>query len=446
MKPDPTTSAPWPRPAIAWYTVIVLVIAFIFSFVDRIILSLLVGPLKSDLGLSDAQFGLLAGPAFAVFYALVGIPIGRLADRHSRRLIISVGIFLWSLMTAVCGLARSFFELFLARVGVGVGEATLSPAAYSMIADLFPREKLGRALGVYQAGAFFGAGLAFLAGGLVIRMVATDAGGHALPFIGDVRSWQLVFFIVGLPGILVAALMWTVPEPQRRGRPVLGHVPMAFAEVLGYMARHRGVYVLHFIGFSLLAMPITTVAVWSPAYFGRVLGYTPPQAGLTLGLILLVLSPLGVYLGGWLADLLQQRGRRDATLRVALLSSALLLPTLLAATLNTDPARAVLLFAPFVFCASLTMAVAPAALQVVTPNALRAQVSAMWMLVLNLVTALFGAWVVGHVTDAVFADPQAVGRSMALVNGISVPLGALALWLARRPFQALAATHAGGAP
>jgi MFS family permease len=161
MQPG-NSAASWPRPGIAWYAVVILVIAFIFSFVDRIIIAMLVEPLKQDLGLSDTQLGLLQGLAFAVFYAAVGIPIGRLADRYSRRAIIAWGIFFWSLMTAVCGLARSFWELFLARVGVGVGEAALSPAAYSMIADYFPREKLGRALGVYQSGAFFGAGLSFL--------------------------------------------------------------------------------------------------------------------------------------------------------------------------------------------------------------------------------------------------------------------------------------------
>ena len=159
---------PWPSSGKAWYAVGILVIAFIFSFVDRIIIALLVEPIKRDLGVSDFGIGMLQGLAFAVFYALVGIPIGRWADRRSRRWIIGVGIFLRSVMTATCGLARNFWHLFLARVGVGVGQAALSPAAYSMIADYFPKEKLGRALGVYQAGAFVGAGIAFLVGGLVI--------------------------------------------------------------------------------------------------------------------------------------------------------------------------------------------------------------------------------------------------------------------------------------
>ena len=148
----------------SWYTVIVLLFAYVLSFVDRIIMSLLVVPIKADLNATDTQMGLLMGLAFAIFYTLVGIPIARLSDVKSRKFIVSAAILLWSLMTAACGLAKSFFQLFLARVGVGVGEAALSPAAYSIIADSFPKEKLGRAISVYQSGALFGGGLAFIIG------------------------------------------------------------------------------------------------------------------------------------------------------------------------------------------------------------------------------------------------------------------------------------------
>ena len=216
MQDSEATGPTWPKPAVAWFSVAVLVIAFIFSIADRIIIALLVDPIKTDLGLSDTDLGIMMGLAFAIFYALMGLPIGRLSDRHSRRSIIAVGIFLWSLMTAACGLARNFSELFLARVGVGVGEATLSPAAYSMIADSFPREKLGRAISVYQSGAFFGVGLALIFGGIAIRFAA-GAESVDLPLIGTVAPWQMAFIAIGLPGILVAALMFTVKEPVRQG-------------------------------------------------------------------------------------------------------------------------------------------------------------------------------------------------------------------------------------
>lgn len=438
----PATTAPWPSSGVAWYVVVILVIAFIFSFIDRIIIAMLVEPLKADLGLTDTQIGWLQGLAFAVFYATVGLPIGRMADRFSRRAIIGWGIALWSLMTAVCGLARNFLELFLARVGVGVGEAALSPAAYSMIADYFPREKLGRAIGVYQAGAFFGAGLSFLVGGLVIQAV-TKAGDLSLPLVGSVQPWQAVFFIVGLPGLLVALLMFTVREPVRRGK-MAGHAAgIPLGTVIRYAMERWRVFVLHFVGFALLAVPITTIVTWAFAYFTRVLAFTPPQAALRLGGILVILSPLGVYAGGWLADVLQRRGHHDAPLRVALIAAAGLLPLSALATTLTDPGLVLALFGPFVFFASLSMAMAPAALQLVAPNQMRAQISATWMLVLNLVTAGVGPTAVGMITDSVFGDPQAVGQSMALVNCISVPVAALALWAALAPFRKAASEQAG---
>ena len=318
MQQTSQAATPWPSPVKAWYAVAILVVAFIFSFIDRIIIALLVDPLKVDLGLTDTQLGILQGLAFAVFYALVGIPIGRLADTYSRRSIIGIGIFLWSLMTAVCGLAQSFFQLFLARVGVGVGEAALSPPAYSMISDYFPPKQLGRAMGVYQSGAFFGAGIAFLVGGLVIQLVS-GTEDMVLPLVGQVRPWQFVFFMVGLPGVLVALLMWTVTEPQRRGTIAGQSRGIPLSEVMAFVSERRRVFVAHFCGFALLAVPITTILTWAPTHFIRALEFAPPRAALTLGAILILLSPLGVFVGGWLSDFLQQRGRRDSMLLVGIL-------------------------------------------------------------------------------------------------------------------------------
>ncbi len=425
----------WPSPGRAWYAVGILVLAFIFSFIDRIIIALLVEPLKLDLALSDTQLGVLQGLAFAVFYALMGIPIGRLADTRNRRMIIAAGIALWSLMTAVCGLAKSFLQLFVARVGVGVGEAALSPAAYSMISDYFPPRKLGRAMGVYQSGAFFGAGIAFLVGGLVIQM-ATSADELSLPLLGTLRPWQLVFMVVGLPGVLVALLMLTVVEPPRRDTVAMRAGGIPITEALAYVRRNWPVFLAHFAGFALLAVPITTILTWAPTHFIRALGQAPPEAAKTLGLILIVLSPAGVYAGGWLADLLQQRGYRDAAFRVGMLGAVLLLPFAYLATTVSDARLATWLFCPLVFFASLPLAMPPAALQVVVPNQMRAQVSAAWMLVLNIVTAGIGPTAVPFVSDRLFGDAQGIGSAMALVNCLSVPLAGLVLWLGLRHFRA----------
>ena len=217
MTGDIPDSAPARRYAYEWYVVLVCMLAYIFSFVDRQILALMIEPIKRDLGLSDTQFSLLHGLAFSLFYAFMGIPIALLADRYSRPRIIAIGVAFWSLATAVCGLSRNFAQMFLARIGVGVGEAALSPATYSMLSDMFPRDRLGRAVGVYSIGSFIGGGLAFLIGGYVINLLKR-VDTVVLPLLGALRPWQVTFFVVGLPGLLVALLiLLTVRDPGRRG-------------------------------------------------------------------------------------------------------------------------------------------------------------------------------------------------------------------------------------
>src|SRR5262245_37061055 len=185
----------------AWYVAIVLMLCNTLSFIDRQILGLLVTPIKAELGISDTSIGLLQGLAFGIFYTLLGIPMGRIVDNGNRRNLVAAGIFCWSLMTALCATARGFWTLFAARMGVGVGEATLSPSAFSLLSDYFPKERLGTALSVFSMGIFVGSGLALIIGGLVI---------------GAVGSWRLTFLIVGLPGLLATLLVFTLKEPLRK--------------------------------------------------------------------------------------------------------------------------------------------------------------------------------------------------------------------------------------
>lgn len=215
--PDRDDETGYPNPRYAWYVVCVLTVAYLLSFLDRQILALLVGPIRQDLDISDTQVSLLGNLAFGIFYTLLGLPLGRAADRFSRRGIIAAGVATWCLMTAACGLARNFVQLFLARVGVGVGEAALNPAALSMISDYFPRRTRGRALTFYNMGVSLGVGVALIFGGQVIAWVAA-APPVELPGIGVLRAWQTVFILVGLPGLLIALLMLTVREPVRRDR------------------------------------------------------------------------------------------------------------------------------------------------------------------------------------------------------------------------------------
>ncbi|MEO8453216.1 MAG: MFS transporter, partial [Gemmatimonadota bacterium] len=230
-----------------WYLLGVLTLAYTFSFIDRQILNLLVAPIRRDLALTDFDMSLLQGFAFAIFYTLLGIPLGRLADRTDRRRLVAAGIALWSIMTVVCGAARTYGQLFVARIGVGVGEAALSPAAYSLIADSFPRERLGRAASIYNFGVHFGSALALIVGGAIVQQVS-GPGLIDLPLIGQIHRWQIVFWAVGLPGLLVALLALTIREPARAPRKESEQT--SFREVVAHIADRRGFYAAHFIGFS----------------------------------------------------------------------------------------------------------------------------------------------------------------------------------------------------
>lgn len=432
-----------------WYVVVVLTFAFTVAFIDRQILSLLVQPIRRDLGISDTQISLLAGFAFAVFYSILGVPIARLADRRSRRAIISVGVFLWSLMTAACGLAKSFAGLFAARVGVGVGEATLSPAAYSMIADYFPPHKLARAIAVYAMGLYLGAGLAMIAGSAVVRLVS-DAGPVTVPFIGTLFPWQLTFFAVALPGILVLAGMATVREPERRDHlveppsPVRSEEPtqptapvkaVPVAEVVAFFRRNRRFIAAHFAGFGLLGTVITAYMVWTPEFLRRSYGLDIADAGLIYGLILLVFGATGPYAGGWVATWLVAKGHRDGEMRTAVIGGLVMTPLAVLTPLAPGPLAAIALLAATSFALSFPQAFPPTLLQLMAPNRLRAQVTAIFMLASVLTAYTIGPALVAILNDYVFRDDAALRYSLALVSAVLTPAGAVCLMFGMKPFR-----------
>jgi len=288
----------YPSSARARFTLTVLLIAYILSFVDRQILNLLVGPIRQDLAISDVQMSLLQGLAFALFYVTLGLPIGRLADRLSRKLIIVCGIFFWSLMTITCGFAASFGMLFLSRMGVGVGEAALSPAAFSMLSDSFPPERLARATSIYTMGITVGGGLAYIVGGNVIDFIST-ADATSLPLLGQLRPWQMTFLIVGFPGLLVALLAATLKEPKRLrlATESSSAVPPSLGEVFGYLRAHRRHYLPIFASVSLLSLLGYGYLNWYPAFLTRTYGWRLGEVGRYFGMIYLVFGTAGAFSG-----------------------------------------------------------------------------------------------------------------------------------------------------
>ena len=431
---------PWPAPGYAWYVVAILTLAYTVSFIDRQILNLLVQPIRQDLGISDTQISLLQGIAFAVFYSVLGVPIARLADRGNRRNIIAAGIFLWCLMTAACGLARSFAHLFLARVGVGVGEAALSPPAYSIIADYFPPERLARATGTYALGVYSGAGIAMLVGGAVINLIG-QAGPVELPIVGALRPWQLAFLAVGLPGLLVGALMFTVKEPLRRGTSSATESragQVSIGEVVTFMLGEWRFFASIFVGLSLIGMVIIAVLSWTPTYFIRLHGWSAGEVGIRYGMVLLLFGTSGSVIGGWLADWLRERGVPNAILLTIMGVTLAALPLAVAMPLLARDSLSFLLLIPVTFLLASPVGLTAAAMQLATPNRMRAQVTAVCFLVVALIGSGFGPLTVALATDYVFVNDMAVGKSIALVSGVLMPIGVLSLWFGTRRSGGLA--------
>jgi MFS family permease len=415
-------SSAYPTSFAAWYSVAVLLLMYIFSFIDRTTISLIVEPMKRDLQISDTQVGMLQGLAFALLYTFLGLPIARLSDRHSRRAIIAGGVLIWSIMATFCGLARTAVQLFVARIGVGVGEAALSPAAYSIITDSFPRSKLGRAFGVYNIGITIGAGVAFLVGGIVVAAVSHAGATYTLPLLGEVRAWQMVFIVTGAPGIVLPLLLLTFREPKRRGILRKGSAEPAAAlprpplrEVLSYIWLNRKFYCLYFVALALLALAGYAVAAWLPTAVIRTYGVSYGQVGKVLGVSTILMNSTGMLLAGVLCDRLARKGREDAPIIVALLSACGI------ATFGCCPTLmpTVTLVWVALFVAGLTFnaynGVGPQAVNQVTPNQYRATVSAVYLFVVNALGLGVGPTLVPLLNDHLFHDPLKIRYSLIIV-------------------------------
>jgi len=390
-------------------------------------MGLLVGPIKNSFDISDTQYSLLAGFAFSLFYALMGLPLARIADRGSRRNLIVIGITAWSFMTALCGLAKGYWTLFFARMGVGVGEATLGPAAYSMIADYFPKNILARALSVYMIGVTLGSGFAYMLGGAVVGYVE-GMDRIIVPIIGEMEGWQLTFFIVGLPGLFVAALMYyTVREPARKGvEQDLAEIPLK--NVLSYLLQRKQAYLGHILGISIFIMVVYALNLWGPTYFIRTFEYSRPEAGWVFGLVMISAGTFGLLTAGLLSDKLMARGIHDAYIRMILFSMLAIMPCAIALGFIENDKLAIVAMAFAIYFSAFQGGISGGALQLMTPNRMRGQVTALFLLAANLIGLGLGPTVIAMVTDYIFMDEAAIGKSIALCTLLLCPAGAFILW------------------
>ena len=415
----------------SWYVVGLLTLAYISSFIDRQILSLLVEPIKRDLKISDTQISLLMGLSFGIFYTVLGMPIARLADLRSRKQIVAWGIGLWSVMTTICGMVGNFTQLFFARMGVGVGEAALSPAAYSMIADLFPKRKLAMATSVYNMGIFIGAGLAFLIGGLVVNFVKVEEV-WMVPLIGKVYPWQVVFFFVGIPGLLIVLLISRIKEPVRKG---IVDDKATLTQTMAFILKNAKTYININLGLGFLTLVNYATAAWIPSFFVRTYGWTASKAGVVYGIVLIIFSTLGLWFGGKLADNLTKKGHKDAKARSCVYLIAALFASCWIFPLMPSGEWAALALIPVAFFSASPLGAGTAAIAEVTPNRMRAMASAFYLLMVSLLGLVFGPLSVALLTDRYFHDTTMIRFSLLIVMVASSFLGVFFMYLSLKPYR-----------
>ena len=422
---------PWPPSGEAWKTLWILALVLGLSQIDRNILSLLLQDIKDDLKLTDGDMGILIGLAFSAIYLFLSYPLSRISDTKSRKTMIAFGVAFWSLCTAACGLATSFWTMFAARAGIGAGEAVNGPATYSLLGDSFPREKLPRAMAILNLGFIGGTALSLILGAGVIAAVRKVV--LVLPVLGVIKGWHLVFFAIGLPGILVALLVLTLTEPARRGvggRAAAGAVPIP--EVVRFLTTNG-----RFFGCMFAAVFINGVIIYGSqnfraAFFARTYHWSNAQYGLVFGVASLIASGAGLFAGTVLCEWWNRR-RHDGNMRVALLAYGLAIPFSVAFPLMPNGWLAVACGA---VGAGLALVAAPpvvAALQSITPSNVRAQVNSLYLLLFSGITGIVGPWFIGWLTDLQH-DPHKLGLVIAAVSAVGLPVAWVIQSFTVKPF------------
>ena len=405
-----------------YYVLVVLMMTYVFSYMDRYIMSILLEDVKAEFGFSDLQLGMLSGLAFALLYSTLGIPIARLADRSNRVRIISIAVSVWSIFTALCGAATGFWTLFLARLGVGVGEAGGLAPAHSTLADYFKKEELSRALAVYGLGPSLGAVAGLMIGGA----------------IADAFGWRAAFIAVGLPGVLLAALTYLTVREPKRGAMDPGHVPPENPDniktTLSKLWQNR-TYVYVNLGHALSIVTMYSITVWLPALFLRNTDFSRSEVGATIGLITLVGGVLGTLSGGFIADYLAKRDERWRAWvsMIAVIASA---PVLAAALLATDAQSLTILMGMGIFVFQVSFVPGLAIVQIVVEPGQRAMAAAFVFFLANFIGLGIGPVIVGAISDALAPQFNETSINIALMIMLSfLVVASLCFWLSSRAMK-----------
>ncbi len=427
---------------VAWYGVGVLSVVQLFSFIDRQALSLLIAPIKADFGMSDTQVSLVIGLGFAIAYAIAGLPIGRLVDQWSRPALLGLGLTVWSVCTAACGFARSFTHLALLRSGVGIGEATLTPTVISFLGDYFPPSRRGISFGVFAVSVYVGSGLSLVAGSAVLKALEGVAF-ITVPLVGEVKPWQLVFLLIGLPGLLAVPLVLTLFEPRRqRGTAKAPSArDLSLAEVLAHYRRHWPAFLTQHAASTMMAMLFYGVSAWVPEFLRRTYAMPISTAGLSFGLVTVAAGSLGVLSGGLFSDALLKRGYTDARLRATLFAAVGALPFAASFPLAGSAALALALVFGMVFFTSTISTAGSTGVQELALPRMRGIAAAIYLFIFNGIGLSLGPTLFAVLTDKVFGDPSMLWRSLAFAAPSIAALAATLSLAGLRPYRACVAAN-----
>jgi len=440
--PDPAAApvaadSDYPRPLAAWFMVGLLTLAAATSMIDRWIMTLVVEPAKLHFGVSDSEMGLLLGPAFAVVYIVMGIPFGLMSDRFNRTRLIAIAMVLWCAATVFCGIAWTFPLLALARFAVGVGESALSPCANSIVADSFPRSRQNRAIGVLGLGTYAGMGIAYLSGAAILTWTK-DTPIVSFPILGEMASWQGIFVIVGLPGILLALIIACMKEPPRRHRMGVAKSQITFSNGVRYLLQRWRAYVPLCVGAGIAPL-VGFSYTWLPTMFTRVWDWPVERFSLYYGLILIIMGPLGAILAGRLAEQIYKSKRYDGPYIVLMVGLTLLVIIASCIPLAPGPiwALGMLIFSALLGSLSTTAGIASIVFS--TPGEYRGQSLAIYTVINATIGVFLGPTIVGVLNDHVFTETDGIRYSMATVIAVVGTILVCVLMTGRKAYASAAA-------
>ena len=414
----------YPEKKHSYSAVAILTLAQVFAFIDRQIPSMLVEPIKQDFNLTDSQIALLGGAAFSIFYAIMALPIGYAVDRYTRTKVLGTGIFLWSLMTALAGLANSFGKLFGARIGVAVGEAVMAPISVSLVSDSFPENKQGKPMGIITAGVYIGIGITLLGGGFLIDYL-TSIGGITLPLIGYLKPWQATFMIVGMPGLVLAIAAFYLKEPRRVEEQVDSNHLVDKKNVFLHLKEHRKTLIPMFGGLIFMALIFYSFSFWAPTMMIRTFNISLTEVGFILGMITIISSITGTIIAGSAVDYLRNRNYSDAPVRAAMIAVILALPPIISLSFVQTELGAWICIAMYLLFISSFAPLGLLAISGVSTGNVKGQTAAIHAFLMMAFGLSLGPQLTAFFTDFVFVDPNLLINSVSLTGLIVLPISAL---------------------